>query len=826
MTRSGWRLLAVLLSLVVGLAGVSAAAAQTAPNDSADGCNGSWQTRFGVHILVLDCAPGYATEHDVAYMYARAPVDTGADWHSQLNFTDSVWLFDAGARGKASLIIDFHKESQGLVADLYDDPKSSGEIHFGLERGYPRSVANRFPTMKVVAPDGWWVRDGKVNFNLKIDVDGPILAAFNSEVFQDAVSLDGVPDVTIEVHDPDNTGRPKWEIVQAQPPIADSSAIMRTLLMVNPRGDEPTAQTYIFWPYLGHLGGVPRPDLFPPGSRAPLWTKPAGYGIVKLEGQPVYPPIEYEWDKAHIKYVGEFVASRAAHNWYVYSILPFARNGSTAADFENPFAFYDLAGANDGYPDLAIRDEHLVVDDPYAQPPMTGPFNSIRYSWDQFHTHNWSFKVDLFGRRPMPATVTLDEAVALRTVPYDDYPRWATTNDWQAANFMAVERKGYWTSEGIYSDYCTCFDGYFFGQSTVRPPPNPDGIEEGVRAETAPDLNDAPRLYMGAVDHKLHLLKATAGFWRMNEHDGMSYGAIGGPIINQWQRTVDGAVSQSLYRLADRMVYADKSGLKIARADGPETLFYSKPPADPNEWAELGRQLKSVQPLGDGTDLETLFAQFPSDRVELPGTMAWDFRSATDGFRFTMQVNGPVADVPWTANAVAGAYVVTYKKGSGFSMRPFTPGQVTLGQPQVHGDQPSEILQARLAVQVHNDGDEDLLGLPVMFYGARGALARQPIAWTTVDVPAGETRMAEAMWAPANAGTWKVQATAVGRGGTTSDAVSITVLPAPLADAGSLLASQGLSGITTGAMTATLTLVVAIAVGLGSAVWARSARTR
>ena len=89
------------------------------------------------------------------------PVDTNADWRSQVDFTDSVWLFDAGARGKASLIIDFHHERNGgLVAEFYDDVNGDGELRYGYEKGYPRSVETRFPSMRVHAPDGWWARDG------------------------------------------------------------------------------------------------------------------------------------------------------------------------------------------------------------------------------------------------------------------------------------------------------------------------------------------------------------------------------------------------------------------------------------------------------------------------------------------------------------------------------------------------------------------------------------------------------------------------------------------------------------------------------------------
>ncbi|HEY3111756.1 MAG TPA: hypothetical protein VGL23_23570 [Chloroflexota bacterium] len=814
-------LLAALLLTALGAAAASAGypLAGAAAYDSTDGCQGSWQRRFGVDILVLDCAPGYASEHDVAYMYARGPVDTGADWRSQLNFLDAVWLFDAGARGKASLIIDFHHSGRAAVADFFDDVSGAGEVHFGLERGYPRSVSSRFPTMRVTAPDGWWVRDGKINYNLHLAVDGPVLASWNGQVFTDMVGLDGQADVVIDVHDPAGSGRPKWEIVQAQPPIADSSAIMRTSLMVNEADDELPVDTYIFWPHLGHIGGQPRPEQFPDRARSPLWVQPAGYGIDKHPGK-TFPPIQVDWSKAKIQMVGEFVASRGrAHNWFVYSVLPFARGDLTTANFENPFAFYDLAGVDDGYPDLQIRDEYTAVGDPYAVSPIVGPFNEIRYSWDMRHERRWTYKLNLIGRRPMPATVTLGDGVSLKTVPYAEYPRWVTSYPWQAGDFYAVEKKAYWTSEGIYEHFCDCRNPYFFGQSADKPVGNPAWVPEGLRAEMAGDLGEAPRLYVSAVDRKLHLNRAESGFWRIDEHNGMKYAAVDSSIINRWERTVDGGVSQSLARVGDRIVYADAGGVRVARATGPETLFFAPPPADQGEYFSLRSQLDAVTPVGDGTDLDQLFDEFKEERVAMPGLVAWDLRPAGSGFRFVAAVPASVPGAPWGRDVPAGTYVVSYAPGAGFTIAPARPARIVLGQPKIQGEAPTEILPARLSVEVRNEGDEDAIAVPVVFMAGKRDLAREAVAWATVDLPAGQTRIAEATWSPPVGGDWKLHAAAIGREGPASETIAVAVGAAPPADVGSLLFAQGMSSIAGGAISASLTLVVAIAIGVGYAVW-------
>jgi hypothetical protein len=811
---------ALLLALALTALFASGASAQGARYDSTDGCKGSWEQRFGVNILILDCAPGYASERDVAYMYPRGAVDRGADWRTQLNFTDAVWLFDVGARGKASLIIDFHRQGGAVVADFYDDPKDAGEVRFGLERGRPKSVASRFPTMRVTAPDGWWMDGDRVNYNLRIEVDGPVLASWNGIVFLDRVELDGLADVVIDVHDPTGSGRPSWEVVQAQPHISDSSAIVRTSLMVNTANDELPVETYIFWPHLGHTGGEPRPDLFPEGSRAPLWTQPAGYGLDKQPGK-TFPPIQYDWAAAKVHVVGELVASRArAHNWFTYSLLPFARDGGTVANFETPFAFYDLAGVDDGYPDLAIRNEHTVLDDPFAEFPVTGPYNAVRYSWDLKHSQRWTYKLDLFGRRPMPATVTLGEGVSLQSVPYAEYPRWVTSHAWQAGDFFAVEKPAYWTSEGIYGDYCPCNNEYFFGHSTVKPIPKPEWVEMGLRAEMASELGEAPRLYVSAIDRKLHLYKSEIGFWRIDQQNGMKYAAVGGPIINRWEHTVDGQVTQTLARVGDRVVYTDQGGVRIARATGPETLLFTAPPADSQEYFAMRAQLDGVPPIaGGGRELERLFDEFKEERVWLPGVVAWDLRPVGEGFSFVASIPAGLTDAPWGQEVPAGAYLVSYAPGAGYTLKPARPAELALGRPRVQGDSPSEIMPARLAVEVRNEGHEDALGVPIVFMAGPGEQARQAVAWATVDVPAGQTRLAEAAWSPPVAGGWRLHATAIGQQPSASDVIGVTVAGAPPADVGSLLLAQGMNSIAGGAISASLTLVVAVAVGLGYAVW-------
>jgi hypothetical protein len=825
--RAGWFALVLVALLLVLAAGSRVASAQEVGYDSLDGCSGSWQRQFGVDVLILDCKPGYATDHDRAYMFARHSVDTSAAWRSQVDLTDAVWVFDAAARGKPSLIIDFHREGRKLVATIYDDVNRDGEIRYGLERGIPKSTESRFPTVTVSAPDGWWVRDGKVNYNLEIVVDGPVFASWTGEVFYEYQASDGTRDVTIDVMDPSGTGRPERQIVQAYPPLPESSGVIRTSVMVNEGRDELIPDTYILWPHLGYYGPIqPRPD---PPIRAPLSSLSPGYGIVK-DYRTAFPPIQIAWTESYIRFIGEFVASRGqAHNWFTYSLLRFGEDGRVDANMENPFAFYDLAGAGDGYPDLQIRDEHIIADDIFTPPGVTGPYHEIRYSWDPEHRHRWLYKVGLSGRRPMPAVVGVAPDVRLATVPYADYPGWVMGHAWETADFTAVERSTYWTTEGIYELCGLWRSDYASGRSQQKP--RPDQILRnlpGIRCEYASVLGERPRLYVNAVDQKLHLNRAEAGLWTITARDEdfpdrpsdeIWYRALDSPYINHWERQVDGVVVEALTSLSDRLVYVEPGAVHIAAGPRSIPVRFVDPPTNPAQMREFRELTGDVLPPGQGGDLSERFDQFQDERVVLPDATLWDLAADGTGFRFLLHLTEPVPDVPWASALSAGDYMVRYQPGTGFTAEPAKRLPLTITPPQLKGDAPIELMPIRIGVEVHNPGDEVVPDLRVVFSASRPDRGVMVLGSSAVTVPAAGTAPAEVVWSPPAPGEWTVSAAIVGAGATPASATAATVAPALTADPTSVLLAQGLRPFAGGLISASLTLAVAIACGFGFVLW-------
>ncbi len=791
--------------------------------DGTDSCTGSWVRQFGVNLLILDCAPGFATEHDRIYMFARKPVDFSADWHNQLDFTDAVWTFDTGARGKASLIIDFHPSPTGLIADIYDDRNGDGEIRYGYERGYPKSVESRFPTLHITAPDGWWVRDGKINYNLKLVVDGPLKAAFNSEVFLEFTRHDGVPDIEISVGDPNHDGKPNWMVVQAKPPVEDRSAVYRSLFMVNEADDELIPTTFIMWPHLGFWG---EPRAAAPSPMRPQLSSIIGsaFGYVK-DYNTAYPPIQVDWQKAKIEYVGEFVASRGrAHNWFIYSINRVDETKSVA-NFEDPFSFYDLAGRNDGIPDLMIRNEHYTPLDTFLPDNRRGPLNFIRYSWDQDHKKRWSYKVGVIGRRPPPGKMQVGN-IQIQTVPYADYPTWVMDNPWDAVDFVAVETDTYWTSEGIYDTCVTCYDDpYYTGISFRKPIESFRFLNLGLRAEFNSFLNETPRLYLSAIDRKLHLYKAESGLWRIAENEQIRYTRLGREYIAKWEHILDGSIDSTLINLSDRLIYFDQTGVTIARGPSSPSLLLTRPPTNTAEWTLLRDQLATVKSSAAGNDLKAISDRFSEERIAIPNATMWDVRPEPNGFRLILQTFTPLSTGPeWVRGLLPGTYLVTYREGVGFSANLSNPIKLTIATPAVRGEPPRELAPTRLAVEVRNEGDQDAAAVPLVFTVTQGDSAGVVVSATTIAVPARSSAVADVHWNPSSGGDWDVRVMSLGQVPATSPPLRVTVGRGLTTDISAILVAQGLRPFTGGAVSASLTLVIAISAGLGFVIWRAKGR--
>ena len=399
---------------------------------AAEECNAGYS---GSNWMILECSPGFATPHDWIKIYSRAGFDSSQPWQSNLDYTNSIWLFQPASQYWTSLIIDFHQEAEGLVADFYDDGNGDDEVSYQLQGGVPAVTENAGHwSLRVIARDGWWTKGGIVNYNLDLLVDSKMKANFVEDMRlylaeDGTLKTDGTVDFEIHVRDTDRDGRPDYEWRQNRYPLPEDPRVMgiiRTEIIANTEDDELAPEDGVFWPYLSHKVGA--------------YNK----------GYPGLPPIQVDWKIASIVQVAEFIRARSEPGSYsIYSRERVQEGKTTTTDFETPFAFYDLANARDGFTDLNIRFGVLAPFANETDQKNSTPLNDIQYVWDQYHTQQWDYQVGLAGRQTIDEVIQFPE-FSIHTVPYAKLPEWVTSQTWDVATFVQVEETHYYNNEIVW----------------------------------------------------------------------------------------------------------------------------------------------------------------------------------------------------------------------------------------------------------------------------------------------------------------------------------------------------------------------------------------
>jgi hypothetical protein len=734
-------------------------------------------------VVVLDCRPGFATDHDRITIYPRAGTRPDVPAAQQVDTSNAVWLFQPGAGDRVSLLVDFHPDELGRpVADLYDDGNGDGRVDTIMAGGLPAPVehSGRW-TVRVTSLDGAWTHGGRTSFNLDVQVDGPVRASFNSDAYVGLLQNDGQPDFTIRVRDTDADGRPDFEWRQFRPPLPEDpslSGYYRTEIMANPQDDELPITGNLIWPFL-----AASPQQYRQGE------------FVKAYGQSLA-PIEVDWERARIVQIGEFVASRGnPGSYFIYSIQRVVEGTTSATNFENPFAFYDLAGRADGWPDMTIRFETTL---PFEIPELRNrtPIDIVEYTWDQEHDHTWSYALNLVGHQPIDTTIQFPD-FAVRAIPPALLPRWVVDHPWDAATFVQVTIP-YWTTEHIY-DY-TVEQGqkvlplrYLPGVDPQPPVAAFSTIPEGFRGEYAFHLTGQARLYLSPVDGRLHLFEAEGGVWNLGAGEELRSESRGGRYVDGWTLVRDGLPVAELHTLAGQAVLSTSDGLLLAASRTLAEPGLLEPPTDSASWARLGAIVTASPPSGAADDLRAMFDRVALAPITLRGARASDVSLTDDGFQFVLTLSGTGSGAPWLAGLPAGRYLAEYHRGSGYSARPIRPASVSLDAPAVQSGAARALETARLAITVRNAGDEGVTGVKVVLNAGPLGEALRPVGSAVVDVPGGGSTVAGFSWAPPAGGDWQVQAELPGTG-VVGPAAVLQVAPPPVAGLPEVLAGQGLDG--------------------------------
>lgn len=698
------------------------------------------------NVTIIDAA--FATERDQVRVYDRGQnMVASDDWRIATDFTDDVWVFDVGADGTAQLIITFQQTDAGLVAELWDDRTGDGRVLHQIEPTL-ELLDSPFPTVRVLAHDGWWQRADRSNFNLRLTVDGPVRASFSAPAFIQFLRHDGEPDFTIIVRDTTHSGRPDWQWVDAWPKAPETSGPARLEAIQNVDDDEYPITGSIFWYLLGS-GGQYNKD----------------YHVSP-------PPIKMDWATGTLVVVSEFVASRFNDNvWFMYSQYRPTPDEAVPASFESPSGFYDLAQDNDGYPELQVR---MVANPPrnlYIAGSNDTWTQQIRYSWDQDNTTTWDYKLELFGQHPIE-TITVLPDFAVQMIPYEQLPQWVVERDW-SIDFVAMENTNlpYWTSEGIYETPTNTrqMQDYILGNSAERPQRSVD-LPLGVRHEST-DLEQTyqPHLYFSPIDGKLHLRHATQGAWDLGDASALYYANLDGDAyLDQWlwlQNTGDAdnyrTISRQLNVTDSHLIYSDSAAAQVLlRAVAvPPSLFETLPPTNHAEWKRLGAKLAKHERELDPHDVRAKFEQFTGDTLTLNGAYLRDFRfTDADGFRFVLTATPYFdprgADATLFAGLAPGEYLVEYTDQ--LQITPLTPPDLTL---TLHLAAPGDTLP-RLAprgIELSNAGLADANGL-TLYVEAQQGEQRMPVLEQRIGVHGMDQQWVALDWQPTQLGAWTIVA--------------------------------------------------------------------
>ncbi|MBN1261569.1 MAG: hypothetical protein JXB35_12905 [Anaerolineae bacterium] len=702
---------------------------------------------------VIQCRFGPDGADQVIVVDGSDDMDWETPWEEVVDFENDAWLFDHQADGKIDLIMAFHQEEEsGLVADLYDDRNADGEVAYRIVAGRIEITENASWTLRVIPAGGWWTRGERVNFNLRILIDGDVEGMFMSEYYRQGVLTDGVLDFEIKVHDVDKDGRPDYEIREHYIPRAEGSVGLGIHAMVNWADDEaPLDGGFDLWPYL---------DLYaldPGGSRVPK----------SYNSSP--PPLKFDPETGQLEGLGEFVASRGnEHNCFYYSTVPWAVEAINDANFEAPFCFYDLAQDRDGLPELQIRQTYWRANDyPFLQGQFPQPVQWIRYSWDQDNSQTWRYGLGLAGRRPVESVTAIGD-YAVRTLPYSRFPEWVTGQTWDMAMFVEVMDRAYWTSEGIYA--VSGLEGleyqyYLTGWSDQYPAELPE-LESGFRFEGASEFQQQPRLYFSAVDRRLHLRDADYGIWNVDGIHTLNYESLGKTgEIDSWTLSQEGQPQQRLFATSEMLIHTRSQQITLQASTVPPGLFETLPPANHEEWEALGRLLEMHERDFAPDDFEAMLQQFAGPSTRIEGATLRDFRHTTGGFRFVLallpgfRVAGG-EDQVGVRDLEPGEYAATYE--GVFEITPLTPPALRIepAAGRVTRETPVAYLPGEVAFSVHNDGLEDAETVLVTASAGKVAQELTALGTQTVTVLAGESTQVRFPWTPPAPGAWHIQAEA------------------------------------------------------------------
>lgn len=709
--------------------------------------------------LTFDCA--FTTPHDRVQVYDRAgDMPRGDDPLALADFDDDVWLFDARADGAAELIIFFDRYDGVVSAAVFDDLDGDGAVSYQFTPAGIQVTESAHPHLHLTASPTWTLPDGSLNPDLRISVDGllPRYLAWGEALpgrdwALENIRTDGVVDWTLQILDQDHDGSPDLQLQRLLAPFPDHIPVFRTTLYLD----------------RANRKALPYPD-------AVFWPLLVGKHDYETYNYFAHTPaIAVDWLSARIDRAG-ILGYPAEQGYHFNSWLgPWEDGRLNPVDFESPMAYYDLAADRDGDAELFIRLEHFPPDDRFfLAGRFPEPMTEIEYAWDADDDRRWDFQLNLAGRLPLDSRLDFP-GFSIAALPYDDLPFWVSDKVWDAALFVAAEGAGYGGGEGM--SVWTVNRGFRDGQLvepsglrnryitglTAQPPLNDySQLPPGFRGERAFEFFQQPRLYLSAIDRRLHLASAEGGLWVLDDHTEIRYDDLDSDaFVDHWEVWQASDLQARLAYLASWLVFAGDGRVHLKPLDLPPSLFETSPPRTHAEWLALNEKLLDMQLDLDPAEFDSWPSRFPEPDTLIYSAGLSGLRAAPSGFRFVLALEPDFYldgdDHLGLSGLPPGDYLVEYD--GVFNVRPLTPAhiEIDLFPDTANPETLTSGRQSGLAIDLSNTGLADAdVRLVLNLTSLAGALSVSLPSPEPLHLLAGESTRLQIPWRPSAAGSWEI----------------------------------------------------------------------
>jgi hypothetical protein len=709
------------------------------------------------------------TENDTITVYdGLHNMQSTANWQEAVDFSDDSWVFDISSDAHAELVIVYSQEENTSIANLYTDINEFRGVEYHVDNGLLVIDESQYPVMSVRADGGWYLPDGRLNWNLDFEMDGTnLLPAYTSEttlsVYEESFLLDGNPDVSLQFRDDNLDGIPEYQLLRLLIPSSDELG-PRTIVFGNSENHPPVqAANFIFWPFL-----------YSSSADSYFDSK-----LVSTNFFDTPPVVLMDWELGQLA-MPDLYGYPIEDGFMVKSFEYFNLGELNPTDFESNMDWYDLANDNDGFAELHIRNRYYAAFD-RSGGNLPVPISDVRYSWNQFNNPDasWDYKLGLAGRIAVEGTVSFPE-FSYTAIPHEALPNWVIEQNWDIATFVQHHDGLFRSLEGILDwpvlehavdgDYLT-LPRYLAGQRVIDLPSvfeqavrgentaDTADLRTGFRGEIAYHLGQALELYFSPIDNLLHLSNADMCYWDIDAIRRIRCENLGpDSYLDYWKYYENDVLISELYAAENHLISFQNGRLLIKEAHVEPAIFETQPPSDTLSWSKLQAQITSQpDPMQGLGDFEALLNRFAGEQIEFDNVGISQFRFTEEGFRLLIQLN-PNSSITHTGIAIenlenlrAGQYVLE-AIGNHLILSPLSEETILIETMQLYPETGLHIYDdAYMELVLQNPGSQDWTNLNLSFI-ARHGNQRREISNHAFGLLAGGSISFRLPWIPSRAG--------------------------------------------------------------------------